>query len=502
MKVELFQNCSPKEVIVVFFDDSKKPLFKWKDPALQDYLKLPLESDFHGKTKETLLVYLPGHPLSRRLLLVGVGKLKDLHLQKLRGIAAHVATTLQAKKISKAAFFFPEIESKTMKANAIAEALFLGSQVVQLNYDEWKSRAKKNPKVKVDFDLIVAEARLKKLAEAGMERSRVISEGVNFGRRLIAMSPRQLNPTELAKAALEMVKKSPMKAKIKSQIWTEKELEKNGYGGILCVSQGSDTPPRFIQLEYRNAASSKKPIVLVGKGVTFDSGGLSLKPPQGQETMKYDMAGAGTVLSAFKIATDLKMKINLVCLIPSVENMPSGKAQRPGDVVTMASGLSVEVLNTDAEGRLILADALWHASTKYKSEAIVDVATLTGACALAVGDAAAGVFSNNPRLIADLQKAADESGEHIWPLPDFDDFYVELLTSEVADLRNIGKRREGGASTAALFLENFIENDQNWAHLDIAGCGWYDSPRDMVAVRGPSGVPIRLLVEYLQAHAG
>lgn len=499
MKVEAFQNCSPKDLIVLFYDDQKKALSKWKDPALADYLSMALENDFKGKFKESLMIYLPGHPIAKRVLLVGTGKAQDLTLQRLRILGAAASSAIASKQLKKVAFFVPDLKIKNCKTADIAAALSMGSQLIQVHFEEWKSKAKKREWT--DFSMIVSDAKSKAGVDAAVEKARCIAAGVQFGRRIIAMSPRQLTPDALAKEALAVAKNSPMKSKIKASVWTEKELEKKKYGGILCVGQGSDNPPRFIQLEYRNAAQSKKPIVLVGKGVTFDSGGLSLKPPPAQETMKYDMAGAGSVLAAFKIATDLKLKINLVCLIPTVENMPSGKAQRPGDVVTMASGLTVEVLNTDAEGRLILADALWHASTQYKPEAIIDVATLTGACALAVGDAAAGVFSNTESLIQKLQKASEASGENVWPLPDFDEFYADLLNSEVADLRNIGKRREAGATTASLFLEHFVENKAPWAHLDIAGCGWYDAPRDMVGVRGPSGVPIRLLVEFLEQNA-
>ncbi len=291
---------------------------------------------------------------------------------------------------------------------------------------------------------------------------------------------------------------SPQKSKIKVDIWDEAKLKKNAFGGVLAVGKGSDNRPHFIILEYHGGKKSEKPIALVGKGVTFDSGGLSLKPPPSQETMKYDMAGAASVLGAFKIATDLGIKKNLVVLIPTVENMPSGGAQRPGDIITMASGKTVEVLNTDAEGRLILADALFWATTKYSPRACIDVATLTGACALAVGNAAAGCYTNNPKLQQNLMKSAEAVQEGMWPLPNFEEFYADLIISDVADIRNTGKVREAGASTASTFLKHFVHNDVPWAHLDIAGCGWYDGPRDFIGCRGASGVPIRTLVNFIE----
>ena len=211
------------------------------------------------------------------------------------------------------------------------------------------------------------------------------------------------------------------------------------------------------------------------------------------------MAGSASVMGAFKIVTDLKLKVNVVALVPTVENMPSGHAIRPGDVLTMASGKTVEVLNTDAEGRLILADALFYATTQYKPRAVVDVATLTGACAVAVGEAAVGMFTNNKKVQTGLMKAASEVQENLWPLPDFDDFYAHLLKSDIADLKNIGGK-EAGASTASIFLRHFVHNDIPWAHFDIAGCGWYEAPRDFIGGRGASGVPIRTLAEFVENY--
>jgi leucyl aminopeptidase len=320
---------------------------------------------------------------------------------------------------------------------------------------------------------------------------------VNWARRLILLPGSQLWPDELVKKAQEMVAASPSKSKIKAQYWGDKELRKNKFGGVLGVGQGSDHQPRFIVLEYLQGKKSDSPIVLVGKGITFDSGGLSLKPPSSQETMKYDMAGSASVMAAFKIATDLQWKVNLVVLVPTAENMPSGGAIRPGDILEMASGATVEVLNTDAEGRLILADALFYATTRYKPKAVIDVATLTGAAAMALGEAAVGIYSNSDKV----EKALFESGarvqENLWSLPKFEDFYAPMLKSEIADLRNIGGR-EAGASTASIFLKHFVKNDTPWAHFDIAGCGWYDSPRDFISMKGPSGVPIRLLADFIE----
>jgi len=497
MNTQILKQAAQSECLVVFVDDTKKILSTWNDAVIKDFLKLPLEKDFQGKYKETLLVYLHKHPLAKRLLVVGLGKRQDLSLHRLRTAGAMAVAELMKRKIeSKVSLLLPALGKFDLQD--IAESVCMGAELYQYRPDELKSDSKK--KKAIDFDLLVLDKKDLRLANAGKSRGLTIAGGVNFSRRLINTSPLQLYPASLAEEAKKMAMSSPQKSKIKVEIWDETKLEKNKFGGVLNVGRGSNLPPRFIIIEYHGAKKSEKPIVLVGKGVTFDSGGLSLKPPGSQETMKYDMAGAASVLGAFKIATDLGLKKNVVVLIPTVENMPSGHAQRPGDVITMASGKTVEVLNTDAEGRLILADALFWGTTKYAPKACIDVATLTGACALAVGNAAAGVYSNNDKLKANLMKAATEVQEGLWPLPDFEDFYADLLLSDVADLRNIGKVREAGASTASIFLKHFVHNDAPWAHLDIAGCGWYDGPRDFIGCRGASGVPIRMLAKFIESN--
>lgn len=496
MSVNLLKDTQQQNAVVIFVDDSKKFLNKWNDPVLKDYAKAPLENDFNADYKESLLVYTDNHPLTQRLLFVGVGKKQDLSLQRFRILGAEIVKALRSKKVSsKVSVFVPKVGK--LKVSDTIEALQTGADVFQFEFNELKGKKPKK-KEAITFNFIVEQKADVTSGTKAQDRAATIAEGVNWGRRLVQLSPRQIYPETLAKEFEKMLKASPSKNKIKLSIWDEAELKKKAYGGILAVAQGSDNPPRFIIAEYRNGAKSKKPVALVGKGVTFDSGGLSLKPPPAQETMKYDMAGAASVMAAFKIVTDLQVKTNLVMIVPTVENMPSGKATRPGDVITMASGKTVEVLNTDAEGRLILADALYHATEKMDVAAVIDVATLTGACALAVADAAAGYFGNNQKVKDALHKASEQTGEYIWPLPDFDDFYVDLIKSDVADIRNIGKKREAGATTAALFLEEFVHNDTPWTHLDIAGCGWYDSPRDFVGMRGASGVPMRLLAQFVE----
>lgn len=486
------------EALVLLVDEAKKPLSRIDDPALKEAMKAPLANDFKGKMKESVVLYT-NSSVVKRLILLGAGKSSNLSGHSLRTLAACATQIAKGLGLTKdVGMMVPQI--KKLKTDEIVQALAEGNFLVQLNFNDYKTETKEEDKARratLEIQFAVVEKKDLKNAEVGYARGKTIANDVNWARRLIMTPGGDLTPDLLVKEAQKMVAASPSKAQIKTEFWTTKELQKNKFGGVLGVGQGSSNPPRFIVLEYWGTKKSDKPICLVGKGVTFDSGGLSLKPPPSMETMKYDMAGSASVMAAFKIVTDLKLKVNLVVLVPTAENMPSGDAIRPGDILKMASGKTVEVLNTDAEGRLILADALFWASTKYQPRAIVDVATLTGACALAVGEAAAGVFTNSKKLLAGLMKASENVQENLWPLPNFDDFYVPLLKSDVADMKNIGTR-EAGASSASIFLRHFVHNNIPWAHLDIAGCGWYESPRDFNGTKGSSGVPIRLLANFVE----
>ena len=503
MSVELFSEAKGLEALFIFVDEQRKVLGKIQDKDLLQLIQRPLSMDFKGKLKEYQVLYPSTGGLAKRVILLGAGDAGKVSGNTLRTLGATTVQLSKALGVTKRlGLLVPPV--KKLNPGQAVQALREGSNLGQLNFDRFKTDKKEEDKIRyaqIDAKFFVNDRKDLKAAQAFEAKGRVISEGVNWGRRLIMTPGGDLYPDVLVKEAQKMVSDSPSKAKIKAQYWTTKELVKNKFGGVLGVGQGSDNPPRFIVLEYSAGKKGDKPVVLVGKGITFDSGGLSLKPPQGQETMKYDMAGSATVLSVFKIATDLKWPVNLVVLVPTAENMPSGKAIRPGDILRMASGKTVEVLNTDAEGRLILADALHYGSTEYDAKAIIDVATLTGACAMAVGEAAAGIFSNSGKLQSALLKTGQEVQENLWPLPQFDDFYAPTLKSDVADLKNIGSR-EAGASTASIFLRHFVKSGTPWAHLDIAGCGWYDAPRDFITSKGASGVPIRLLASFVENASG
>jgi leucyl aminopeptidase len=500
MKITTLLN-TQAELIFVFVDDQRKPLSKISAPEIKAVIDRAVQRDFRGKLKETQMLY-PEGKAAKRVLLVGAGSSSKINSQTLRTLTAHALQVAKNYQVTKAvAGLVPTV--KGVSTHEASQSMLEGSILSQLNFFQFKTDRKEEDKARyetISLDLAVSDSKDLKAAQSGAEKGKTVAEGVNWGRHLIMLPGSHLNPEKLVKETQKMVAASAMKSKIKAEYWNEKDLAKHKFGGVLGVGQGSINPPRFIVLEYMNGKKSQKPMVLVGKGITFDSGGLSLKPPASQETMKYDMAGSASVLAAFKIATDLKLPVNLVALVPSAENMPSGTAIRPGDVLHMASGKTIEVLNTDAEGRLILGDALFWATTQYKPKCVVDVATLTGVCALTVGEAAAGVFCQNKKLLSALQKSSERTNDNIWPLPDFADVYQPMLRSDIADLKNTGGR-EAGASTASFFLKAFVHNDAPWAHLDIAGCGWYDGPRDHITGRGASGVPIRLLADFIESHA-
>ena len=297
-------------------------------------------------------------------------------------------------------------------------------------------------------------------------------------------------PAYLADAARLLASRHALTCRVIEQ----EELEQLGMNALVAVGKGSAVAPRLIVLEYRGAGGSGRPLALVGKGITFDSGGISIKPGAGMEEMKTDMSGAAAVLGTLDAAAALKLPVNLVGVIPTAENMPDGKAYKPGDVLTSLSGQTIEITNTDAEGRLILCDALHFARTKFKPAAMIDLATLTGACVVALGHEASGMMGTDRRLLDGLKRAGERCGERVWELPLWDE-YGEAMKSDIADLKNAGSR-DGGSITAGWFLKQFVGSTR-WAHLDIAGTAWSDKGRPC-APKGASGVGVRLLIEYLR----
>jgi len=326
-------------------------------------------------------------------------------------------------------------------------------------------------------------------AEEGLLQGQAIAEGVALTKTLGNLPPNVCHPTYLAEQAKEMAGTF----KLNCEILEREDMEKLGMHSLLAVARGSHQPPKLIVLSYKGTKASEKPVVLVGKGVTFDTGGISLKPGAEMDEMKYDMCGAASVLGTMQAVARMALPINLTVIVPATENMPGGNATRPGDIVTSMSGQTIEILNTDAEGRLILCDALTYAE-RFDPDTLIDVATLTGACVVALGSVATGLFANKDSLARDLQDAGDESNDRAWHMPLWDD-YQELLKSPFADMANIGGRW-GGAISAACFLSRFTKKF-DWAHLDIAGTAWKSG-----ADKGATGRPVPLLTHYLLQRAG
>ena len=431
-----------------------------------------------GKVLElTLLHHVPGFAATR-VLLVGAGKPDKFDSNELRKLVGAAVRFLKGKSVKKIALALESALVDAEHACAAAEGALLGDY----EPDFYKTDADK--KTVESFALVTAGDAVG--VEPGSRRGGIIGEAQNFARALVNEPANRLTPAKLAEAARKMASAHGLTC----QVLEREEMEKLGMGALLGVAIGSAEPPKLIVISYVPAkAESSAHLGLVGKGVTFDTGGISIKPSDGMEKMKYDMAGGAAMIGAMQAIAQLKPAIRVTAFVPCVENMPGSRAQRPGDIVTAMSGKTIEVLNTDAEGRLILADALTYAR-KQGCTHLVDAATLTGAVVVALAHLNVGLFSSDDGLRDRVLRACKSEGERMWPLP-LDDDYKEYLKSAFADLGNIGGRW-GGAVTAAMFLKEFAE-DTPWVHLDIAGTAWLDESKPFLA-KGPTGLPVRTLV--------
>ncbi|MBF8248046.1 MAG: Leucyl aminopeptidase [Bacteroidetes bacterium] len=441
--------------------------------------------DFKGKKDESALLYFDREGKTNRLLLVGLGEKKSVNLERYRRAAATAAKRARSLKVRTLGLFMPALSDKPVESViAFAEGAFLSLY----KFDKYISK-EKDDDARVEEIIIGSDQ--PKIATAFKEAvkcAQVTSEASCLARDLSNAPGNEIYPETLAKAAQESAKRCGYKATVLG----EKEIRNLGMGGIIGVCQGSIRPPRFVILEYGSA--SKQPVVLVGKGVTFDTGGISIKPSASMAEMKMDMSGAAAVIGTFEAVSRLKLPVHIIGLIPAVENMPSGSSMRPGDILRHFNGKTSEVDNTDAEGRLILADALAYAA-KYKPAAVIDLATLTGAVVVALGHFATGMMGNDDELMRKLKTAGEKTYERVWRLPMFDE-YEKLIKSDVADVKNVGGRW-AGSITAAWFLKKFI-GDYKWAHLDIAGTAILEEAQDYTP-KGGSGVGVRLLTEFLRS---
>jgi leucyl aminopeptidase len=477
-------------VVIGLFDGRKlTPSGKRLDEAAQGALAALLRrGDIDGKAGQTLLLHNPANLLCERLLIVGCGKEKEFHEGRYRDACTQMARTLAGIGASEAVVYLTELE---VKGRDIAWKLRHAVECTEMalyKFDRLKSQ--KSDKKRALRKLVLTVAKRSELApgETAVRQGVAISAGMALARDLGNLPGNICTPGYLADQARELEHQYG----VKTTVLEREDMEKLGMGALLSVARGSRQPPKLITIEYKGGKDDEPPVALVGKGLTFDAGGISIKPAAAMDEMKYDMCGAASVLGSIKAACELKLPINIVGVIPSSENLPDGDANKPGDIVTSMSGQTIEVLNTDAEGRLILCDALTY-TERFHPAAVVDIATLTGACVIALGNHASGLMGNNEQLVRELLNAGRYTWDRAWQMPIWDD-YQKQLDSNFADMANIGGR-EGGAITAACFLARYTKKFK-WAHLDIAGTAWLSGK-----AKGGTGRPVPLLTTWLIQRA-
>jgi leucyl aminopeptidase len=460
------------------------------DKAVQDAAAEVIASgEVTAKNFETTLLHKPAKLKAKRLLLLGGGKAKKFSAPDLRKLAGAAVRGLKSKSLRSFAFLAPENEIAAGEAvKAIVEGALIG------NFDSNTYQTdRKDKDQRIDALTVVSRGDQAVLRKA-MDEARILGESQNFVRELVNEPSNRMTPTILADHA----KKMAQEVGLKCEVYGADKIKELKMGAFWGVAQGSDEPPALIVMRYEPAGAPEKPVLgLVGKGVTFDTGGISIKPAEGMEKMKYDMAGGATMIGVMRAIALLKPKVKVIGIVCATENMPSGKAQKPGDIQTAMSGKTIEIINTDAEGRLVLADGLCYAR-QLGCTHLIDAATLTGAVVVALGYANAGVFANDDAMYERFNKALAKAGEKMWRLP-LDDEYREQIKSNIADMMNTGGRW-GGASTAAMFLKEFAE-DTPWIHLDIAGTAWMEDQKPWIA-KGPSGIAVRSLVEFAREFGG
>ncbi len=444
--------------------------------------------DIEGKSGQTVLVHnVRGLPCER-ILLVGCGARKSFAERQLREALAASARALSGTAVKEAVSYLTELEVKGRDTGWKVKQAVLLSDAAGYRFDKMKSKAENRGPSLAKLTLAVTERSHRAVAEESLQASREIAAGVALARDLGNLPGNVCTPTYLGECARQLADDF---RQIKVKVLDADKLKKLGMDTLLAVASGSEEPPKLIVAEYRQGSRRTKPVVLVGKGVTFDSGGISIKPSKSMDEMKFDMCGAASVLGTLRACAGIKLRGDVVALIPATENLPGGRATKPGDIVKSHAGKTVEILNTDAEGRLILCDALSYAE-RFKPEIVVDVATLTGACVVALGQHPHGLFCNDQPLVDALLAAGEETWDRAWRMPLWEE-YGEELKSNFADLANIGGPY-GGAITAASFLSRFTEQ-YRWAHLDIAGTAWLSGDK-----KGASGRPVPLLTQFLLDH--
>ena len=488
MKIAFSDSLDPKAAaLVVVVEEGRKlsPAAQALDAATGGAVARAVKAGrFTGKKNQTLLLHGLGGAGHDLALLVGIGK--GLSVQDAEALGGTIQSTLAGSGAKDAAFQFDR-GGKDLGALAVAAAE--GALLRSYRFDKYRTKEAEDQKPSLKKLVIVTEHAVE-AKKAFAVREKVV-DGVIFTRDLVSEPPNVLYPESFAERLKELEELG-----VEVEILGEKQMKKLGMGALLGVGQGSTRESQIVVMQWKGGAKDKAPVALIGKGVTFDTGVISIKPAAGMEDMKWDMGGAGAVAGAMKAIAGRKAKANVVGLVGLVENMPDGNAQRPGDVVTTMSGQTVEVINTDAEGRLVLADVMWYAQDRFKPTAMLDLATLTGAIIIALGHEYAGFFSNDDALAANLSKAGEASGDKVWRMP-LGEAYDKQIKSDIADMKNVGSRA-GGSITAAQFLQRFVDKTA-WAHIDIAGMAWA-SADSAITPKGGTGFGVRLLDRLIADH--
>ncbi|ARN85301.1 leucyl aminopeptidase [Candidatus Nucleicultrix amoebiphila] len=461
---------------------------KTSNKALSQALK---DSPFEGKKGESLTLYALKNVKHPKIILFGLGDAKEFTLKNVQELGGMLFNEIKNTGNKEASVIIDIGKIGALQEEIIAANMAHGFLLRSWRFFKYYTVKGKAPKITLERSTFITNKQ--KEAETVYRKLEKISSGVFLTRELVSEPPNVMYPEVLAKRIEQELK--PLGVKV--EIFNEEQLKKMGATAILAVGQGSIRSPRLVVMQWQGGSKTQKPVAFVGKGVTFDTGGISIKPSEGMDSMKYDMAGAGTVAGLMKVLAGRKAKVNAVGVVALVENMPSGAAYRPGDVVKTLSGQTIEVLNTDAEGRVILSDALWYTQNRFKPQAMVDLATLTGAMVIALGDQFAGLFPNNDALADKLKKAGEKTGERVWPMP-MDNAFDKDIDSVIADVRNTCISRKAGSITAAKFLERFV-NKVPWAHLDIAGMAWADKSLPLVE-KGATAFGVRLLNTFVEDY--
>jgi leucyl aminopeptidase len=477
-------------------------LLSTSDAVTKAAAKVMSSGEFKASLGETTLLHAPGGLKAERLLIVGLGKSKTLSVEEIRkasGTAVRAAKPLGLREV---AIALPEDHAlsdehlETLPCQLMSRVLVEGAEIAEIDYDTYRSDRKDRSVQVLSVIAKDSDKSTQTEIQEGFNVGLIVSSAQNFTRSLVNEPGNVLTPTVLGERTAAMCREKGLKC----EVYSTEKLHELKMGAFWAVSQGSAEPPALIVMTYEPTGGAAKdaPVLgLVGKGITFDTGGISIKPADGMEKMKYDMAGAGAMIGAMRAIAELKPKVKVIGVVCSAENMPDGKAFKPGDVVTAMSGKTIEIMNTDAEGRLVLADGLHYAKTLGCTH-LIDAATLTGACVVALGMLNAGLFTNDEATCEKFKAGLVTSGEKFWQLPCTDD-YKDQIKSQIADIMNTGKNRYGGATTAAMFLKEFA-GDTPWIHLDIAGCAWNEENKPWLAY-GPTGIAVRSIVEWVQGYS-